>query len=154
MISYSGTASTHSVSYNVTFPTLGGTSSTQMTSSQNSSAVNEVPAGTSNFQSFRYFDIPFAGSLSAGNYWMGLQRSSTTGGGSNIGLGISALMITQHNSSIGVPNQASSASNHLVPYLGLWSTNSLGGTSSSMAKSLVSTLASHPVVAFQIIREA
>ncbi len=153
-ISYSGTASTHTVSYNVTFPTLGGTSSTQMTSSQQSSAVNQVPAGTSNFQSFRYFDIPFATSLSAGNYYMALQRSSTTGGGSNIGLGISAMIVTQHNSSIGVPNQASNSSNHLVPYLGSWSTNSLGATTSSIGKASISTLGSHPVAVFQIIREA
>ena len=153
-ISYSGTASTHTVSYNVTFPTLGGNSNTQMTSSQASSAVNEVPAGTSNFQAMRYFDIPFAASLSAGNYWMALQRSSTTGGGSNIGIGISALAITQHNSSIGIPNLASNSSYGLVPYLGSWSTNTLGRTTDSIAKANVSTMASHPVAIFQIIREA
>ena len=155
-ISYSGTASTHSVSYNVTFPTMGGNSNTQLTSNQpaGSSAVNEVPAGTANFQGWRYFDLPFAASLSAGNYWMALQRSSTTGGGSNIGLGISAMMVTQHNSSIGVPNLASNSTYHLNPYLGSWSTNSLGRTTDSIAKTQVSTMASHPVAVFQIIREA
>ena len=85
---------------------------------------------------------------------MALQRSSTTGGGSNIGIGISALAITQHNSSIGIPNLASNSSYGLVPYLGSWSTNTLGRTTSSIAKANVSTLASHPVAIFQIIREA
>lgn len=154
-ISYSGTASTHSVSYNVTFPAEGGVASnTQLTSSQQSSAVNEVPAGTSNFASFRYFDMPFAASLSAGNYWIAIARSSKTAGGSNIGLGVSALAVTQHNSSIGFPNQASSTSNHLVPYLGVWTTNSNGATTSSIARSLVSTTASHYIPIVQFIREA
>jgi hypothetical protein len=154
-ISYSGTSSSHSVSYNVTFPNTGGVSgTTQMTSSQASASINEVPAGTSNFQSFRYFDMAFATSLSAGNYYAAIQRSSTTGGGSNIGLGISQLIVTQHNSSIGVPNQASSSSNHLMPYLGSWSTNTLGRTTSSIARSQVSTAASHPMPIFQMIREA
>lgn len=154
-ISYSGTASTHSVSYNVTFPAEGGVASnTQLTSSAQSSAVNEVPAGTANFQAMRYFDMPFATSLSAGNYFAAIQRSSTTAGGSNIGLGVSALMVTQHNSTIALPNAASNSSNHLVPYVGSWSTNTLGATTSSIARSQVSTSASHPIPVFQMIREA
>ena len=154
-ISYSGTSNSHTVSYNVTFPGAEGVSgSTQMTSSQASASINEVPAGTSNFVSFRYVDLPFATSLSAGNYFVGLQRSSTTAGGSNINLGVSALIVTQHNSSIGIPNQASSSSNQLVPYLGVWSTNSAGQTTSSMARSQISTAQSHPIPVFQMIREA
>lgn len=154
-ISYSGTSSTHSVSYNVTFPNTGGVSgSTQMTSSAQSSAITENPAGTSNFQSFRYLDMAFATSLSAGNYYAAIQRSSATAGGSNINLGVSQLIVTQHNSSIGIPNQASSSSNHLVPYLGSWSTNTLGQTTSSIARSGISTAASHPMPIFQMIREA
>jgi len=154
-ISYSGTSSTHSVSYNVTFPSEGGvSSSTQMSTTQASASINEVPAGTSNFASYRYFDMPFAASLSAGNYFVAIQRSSTTAGGSNIGLGISALMVTQHNSSIGFPNLASNSSNQLVPYLGSWSTNTLGATTSSIARANVSTSASHPIPVFQMIREA
>ena len=154
-ISYSGTASTHTVSYNITFPSESGVASnTQLTSSQQSSAVNQVPAGTSNFASFRYFDVPFATSLSAGNYFMAIQRSSTTAGGSNIGLGVSALAVTQHNSSIGFPNQASSSSNHLVPYLGVWTTNTVGRTTDSIARSLVSTTSSHYIPVIQFIREA
>lgn len=154
-ISYSGTASTHSVSYNVTFPAEAGvSSSTQMTTSGATSSVNAVPASTSNFQAMRYFDMPFATSLSAGNYFVAIQRSSTTAGGSNIGLGVSALMVTQHNSTIALPNNASNSSNHLVPYVGSWSTNTLGATTSSIARANVSTSASHPIPIFQMIREA
>ena len=154
-ISYSGTASTHSVSYNVTFPGENGvSSSTQMSSTQASASINEVPAGTSNFQSFRYVDMPFATSLSAGNYYMAIQRSSTTAGGSNIGLGISHLMVSQHNSSIAFPGVASNATVQLMPFNGVWSTNTNGATTSSIARSLVSTIASHPMPIFQMIREA
>ena len=156
-VSFSGTASTHSVSYNITFPAERGVStSTQVSSTQASSAVNEGSAAamSSNFTAYRYFDMPFATSLSAGNYFAAIQRSSTTGGGSNIGLGISGLMVTQHNSSIAFPGFASNSSNHLVPYVGSWSTNSLGATTSSIARSGVSTSASHPIPIFQMIREA
>ena len=91
---------------------------------------------------------------SAGNYFVAIQRSSTTAGGSNIGLGISALMVTQHNSTIALPNNASNSSNQLVPYLGSWSTNTLGATTSSIARANVSTSASHPIPIFQMMREA
>ena len=156
-VSYSGTASTHSVSHNITFPAEGGVStSTQLSSTQASASINEGSAAgmSSNFTAYRYFDMPFATSLSAGNYWAAVQRSSTTAGGSNIGLGISMLMVTQHNSSIAFPGFASSSSNQLQPYLGSWSTNSLGATTSSIARSQVSTSASHPIPVFQMIREA
>ena len=154
-ISYSGTSSTHSVSYNVTFPGEGGvSSSTQMTTTQASASINEVPAGTSNFQSFRFIDMPFAASLSEGNYVAAIQRSSTTAGGSNINLGISHLMYSQHNSSIAFPGVASNATVQLQPYNGVWSTNSNGATTSSIALSLISTIASHPLPIFQLIREA
>lgn len=154
-ISYSGTSSTHSVSYNITFPAESGVASnTQMLSNQASSAINEVPAGTSNFTAYRYFDMPFAASLTAGNYWGAIQRSSTTAGGSNINLGISALAVTQHNSSIAFPNAASNSSNHLQPYLGSWSTNTNGTTTASIARANVSTWASHAIPVFQLHREA
>ena len=156
-ISYSGTSSTHSVSHNITFPAEGGVStSTQLTTSQASASVNEGSAAgmSSNFTAYRYFDMPFATSLSAGNYFAAIQRSSTTAGGSNIGLGISCLMVTQHNSSIAFPGFASNSTNHLLPYLGSWSTNTLGATTSSIARSQISTSASHPIPVFQLHREA
>jgi hypothetical protein len=156
-VSFSGTASTHSVSYNITFPAERGVStSTQLTTTQASSAVNEGSAAamSSNFTAYRYFDMPFATSLSAGKYFAAIQRSSTTGGGSNIGLNVSGLMVTQHNSSIAFPGFASNSSNQLIPYLGSWSTNSLGATTSSIARANVSTSASHPIPVFQLHREA
>lgn len=154
-ISYSGSASTHSVSYNFTVPGSGGVATNfQLTSSQQSSAVNEVPAGTSDYASYRLFDMPFATSLSAGNYFIGVQRSSTTGGGSNIGLGISAMIVTQHNSSMGFPGFASNSSILPFPFLGLWSTNTVGTTTSSMGAISMSTLASHPRMYFQLHRSA
>jgi hypothetical protein len=115
--------------------------------------VNQGSALTANFGNYRYWDMPFATSLSAGNYFAAIQRSSTSAG-SAFNFGISALMVTQHNSSIAFFNQASSSSNQLVPYLGIWSTNSSGGTSSSIARSGVSTAASHPIPIFQLHREA
>jgi len=156
-ISYSGTSSTHSVSHNITFPAEGGvSSSTQLSTTQASASINEGSAAgmSSNFQGVRWFDMPFAASLSEGNYIAAIQRSSTTAGGSNVGLGISAWMVTQHNSSIGFPNLASNSTYQLMPYLGSWTTNTLGATTSSIARSLVSTSASYPVPIFQLHREA
>lgn len=154
-ISYSGTSNSHSVSYNITVPTVsGGDTNTQMTTTNASASINVAPAGTSDYTAYRYFDIPFAASLSAGNYWMAIQRSSTTAGGSNINLGISALVVTQHNSSIAFPGTASNSSNMLMPFLGSWSTNTLGTTTSSIGAANMTTLASHPRMYFQMHRSA
>jgi hypothetical protein len=151
--SVSGTSSTHTVSMNITFPgTFGVSSSTQLTTQGTSQTVNEVPAGTSNFTAFRAFDIPFATSLSAGNYWAAWQLS--TGGNSSCGLRASGLVVTQHNSHLGELNVATNSSQQLYPWLGSWSTNSAGTTTSSIGMASISTLASHPLPAFQLLRFA
>jgi len=154
-ISYSGTSSTASVSYNITYPAEAGVASnTQMTTSGATSSVNGVPGGTASFTGLRWFDMPFAASLSAGNYYAAIQRSSTTAGGSAINLGLSFGAVSQANSVFSFINLASNSTIHLMPYLGSWSTNSNGATTSSIARSLVSTAANNGFPIFQMIREA
>lgn len=155
-ISYSGTASTHSVSYNLSYPYDGFTTqNTQMTTNQpaGSSAVNEVPAATSNFQGLRYFDMPFATSLGAGVYYIDIMRNSTTGGGSNINLGISVLGVTQFAAStIAPPALATNLSYQLLPAMGFWSTNAIN-TTNSLGFTAISAIANNPRFYFQIIKE-
>lgn len=154
-ISYSGTASTHSVSYNITYPGPSGVStSTQMTSSAQSSAVNEVPAGTSNFTGQRFWDLPFETSLSAGNYFVGIQRSSTTAGGSNVNFNLLLHVLTQGTQQFAFPGAATNSTLHYAPFLGVWTTNSSGATTSSIARSLISTTSSNFLPIFQFLREA
>ena len=155
--SYSGTASTHSVSHNFTFPSEGGvSSSTQLTSSAQSSAVNEMPAGTANFIGNRFIDMPFATSLSAGNYFIALQRSSASGSnsGAEPRLNLVPVGVSMNTSTFAFPNVASNSSYQQMPYLGSWSTNSRGATTSSIARANVSTVASNIIPIVQFIREA
>lgn len=147
-IQYSGTASTHSVTYNFTMPTLGGGStSTQLTTSAQSSAVNEVPGGTTAFTAGKMFDMPFAASLSAGNYWVAVQRSSTTNV-SNINFAAFPVMASQTNIGVGIFGSAAIGSIQLQQGNGIWTTNSNGTTTASMAMSQISSAASHlrPIV--------
>jgi len=153
-VSVSGSSRNHSISYLFRYPVSNGTSSTMLTSQGTSTTVTVAPAGTSNWQSYRYLDVNWPTSFSAANYWMGIKRVSSTAV-ANIGMNISFLAVTQHNSSIGSINEASNSSIGLFLGIGSVSTNNTTAIPVAFAVSNISTVASHlrgPY--FQMIRQA
>lgn len=117
-------------------------------------------AGLSNFTGYRMVDIPFATSLSAGEYWVAFQRSSTFGstGATNI-TGASANLLfaiaQQTNLPIYYLGQATNVNtNQMQLGLGIWSATTQGGTTNSIALSQISSTASQPIIPFQLIRIA
>jgi len=162
LLSQGATSSNISVYHNFTYLVEGGTAA--FATSYATTQTN-IPVSTTHltaFTGFRFLDIPFVSSLSAGAYWIGLQRSSataTTGGGNNfsgITIGHSHLIATQTNiNSMNIMGGNTTVfSVPLAQGLGLWSTNSNGATASSIALSQISTQASHPKFPFQLIRQA
>jgi hypothetical protein len=137
-----------------------GTSSFSATYNVNSASINFSTTGLTSFNGLRWFDMPLAASLSGGAYWLGIQRSTTqstsgTAGMSTLGLTKFNLYVTQVNSNIaawGVSSNASTDAYYMG--LGIWSTNTNGTTSSSMALANISTSASQPFLPVQFIRQA
>jgi hypothetical protein len=148
------------VGHTLTYGVIGGTSSSSTTYNVNAASIQISTTHLTNFNSQRWLDIPLAISLSGGAYWLGLQRSTTQSTvGSNImstvGSYQSIYVVTQHNSSFAIMGVSSNASTDGVwKGLGGWSTNTNGTTSSSMGLSSISTIASQPLIPFQLIRQA
>lgn len=136
-----------------------GTSQFTATYNLNATTIAFSTTGLTSFNGLRWFDMPFASSLSGGAYWLGIQRSTTqsTSGTNMSGAGITKfnLYMTQVNSNIAAWGVASNASTDgYYIGLGLWSTNTNGTTSSSMALGNISTQASQPMLPIQFIRQA
>lgn len=150
------------VSHNITYPAEGAANNNFATNyNVNSGSINFSTTHLTAFNSVRMLDIPYATTLGAGTYWMGIARSSataTTGG--------AAVMtaLTMRHSMLGVtqisanPNllggNTTAGSNAWQLGHGYWTTNTNGKTSSSMALSHVSTFANLQKVPFQFIRQA
>lgn len=151
------------VSYAVTYPVTGSYGNFNTTYNPGNS-INISTTQNTQFSGNRYLDIPFATSLAAGNYWVAFQRSSataTTAGTQFTGCthNNSYYYATQINSNFqeyGNTITTGTAISTSPIYLGhgSWSTNTLGATSVSLALSNISTLASYPVVPFQLINQA
>lgn len=112
------------------------------------------------FTGARWLDIPFAVSLSAGNYWLALGRSTnsaTQAGNVNLGgasMGMSLIGISQNNLSFAFPGGATNSSIPLQPGLGSWSTNAAVMSSSSLQLASISAASSGPKPYFQMMRFA
>jgi hypothetical protein len=105
-------------------------------------------------------DIPFAASLSPGNYWIGLGRSTSTAGNgptalSSASLALSFLGMSQFAQSFEIPgvstNNASSAM--LQNGLGFFANGAFAYSTNSINITNVSQNASNPTPYFEIIRQ-
>lgn len=153
--------SAYTISLQKSYPITGGTSS--YTTSYAVSSASIVISSNSNtlFTGPRFLDIPAAFSLSSGVYWFGFGFSTNSATNSaNISfctanaIALALGVVTQGtNLSVGVLGAASSASdNQLEPGLGVWTTNSVILSTSSIAISQVSQGVSNnkPVVWLQV----
>jgi len=92
--------------------------------------------------------------MSAGNYWLALNRISGTVGGKNIDCNATTFGNSQQNLSFRVMNAATNLSNCPPQMgLGLWTTN-VAQTTSSLAFASISATTSHMVPFVQFIRQA
>lgn len=112
------------------------------------------------FSANRWLDIPFANSLAAGAYWLmvGLSTSSTANStgisaASNCNNGFSRhFALSQANN---VPIKVMGSTNSISINFGAGSFTTVGGgTTAELALSMISTVASHPRLYFQMIRRA
>jgi len=138
-----------------------GTTLTTQYSVSNSNYSFTTNQIATNFSSLRYIDIPFANSLSPGNYWLilGMSTSSASGGNaafagmSNCNVRYSNHYgISQPNSAWGVMGSTDLTSGGLLG-AGSFSTAG-GGTTASLPMSAISSGVSNIKHYFQMIRSA
>lgn len=148
-------SSGHTISY----PIEGGNSNFTVSAATTLTNVSINSTQLSNFTGLRHFGIPFATSLPAGAYW--LMYGSSTSGSSSGTANVSTLrilasnhVITQVNQIFNLMGVASNSSDHFRQGLGSWTTNAIGGLPASIALANISTSASHPILHFQMIRQA
>lgn len=148
-------------SHNITYPSEGAANNNFATNyNVNGASINISTTHLTSFSGIKWVDIPFVTSLSAGAYWMAVNRNNTTAttGGAAImnavSMGQGWMMVSQVNTNVipfGGNTSVSTAGNPLG--LGIWTTNSLGTSTSSIALASISTTASQPVIPFQMIRQ-
>lgn len=153
-------SSRYTVSQNVTYPISGTTSNYATNYAQSSGSLQLSSASLTLFTGARWLDIPFGASLSAGNYWLALGRSTNSAsqaGNSDAGkasAGFSYIGVSQNNLTVGFPGAATNSSIQLQPGLGSWSTNAAVMSSSSLQLASVSAMSSGAKPYFQMIRFA
>ena len=148
------------VSFNFTYPSSEGNAQGNytLTYNNNSTACNIFTTVLTSFNGWRYLDIPFAASLSLGDYWIAfVQSSSTATTGGAVVTGVTArnsyVGISQVSTNIALMGVSSNMSTApMFNGLGVYSTNII--SSSSVGLSNISTVNNQPIIPFQIIREA
>lgn len=152
--------SRYTVTQNVTYPVSGTTSNYTTSYPQSSANVQLSSASLTLFTGLRWLDIPLGFSLSAGNYWLALGRSTnsaTQAGNAALGgasAGFSYVGVSQNNVTICFPGAVTNSSCQLQPGLGSWSTNAAVMSSSSLQLASISAMSSGAKPYFQIIRYA
>lgn len=148
-------ASQQSITQRLTFPNEGFTTAT--TSTQYSVSATNGPISTtqwSNFTAQRFLDIPFATSMTMGNYWVAINRFSGTAGGFAIDCNATLFGNTQQNLTFANLNSATNLSNAAPqPGVGVWTTN-VAATSSSIALASISVTTSYVIPMMQMINQA
>lgn len=151
----SGATNNWTVSLRVTFPSEGlNTNNTSSSYASTLSTVNVSVTGLSDLAGLRYLDIPFAASMSPGNYWIALQRNSSSSGAAFVGYVASLVGVSQANTAIGNLGTPTNNSLQFQAGLGSWSTNSNGTTTSSMGLASISSMVSQVRLSFGLMRQA
>ena len=154
--------SQYTITLSKTYPVTGGTSS--YTTSYAVSSGSIVISSNSNtlFTGARFLDIPWATSMTPGNYWLGIGASTSSASNSSHisfagtnALALSLAGISQSNVSVGILGAATSASdNQMIPGLGVWTTNASNISTGSIGVASISQVVSNPQFNFQLIRSA
>jgi hypothetical protein len=155
-----------SCSVTITGPSEGGEITYTTSFTVNSASFTFHTTGLSNsVAGFKWIDVPFASSLSAGAWWIAVQKLSTTAtttaGGNwaqltNVTSRATLIGISQINTPIlpwGVATNTSTGAAWQVG-LGAWTTDSASTSSASMALSNILSLANVPLFNIQLVRQA
>ena len=149
------------VSYQITYGQEGaaGSNSAFAAYNVNSANINFSTTGLTAFTGTKALDIPLATSLAPGHYAIAIQRStanSNTGLAnlSNASMNMTAIMVSQLNAQANLFGNSSASTNGHWLGGGVWTTNTNGRTSASMAFSHISTTANQPIFAFELIHRA
>jgi len=149
------------VNCSVTYPREGANDSSfsMVPYGVSSSAYNFSSGSMTLFTGPRFLDIPWANSLSAGNYWIGFGGSNSSAsnvGPAGLGAGISftTIGVSQSNISWGYPGAATNDSIQVQPGLGRFTTNSGLFSTSAIGLDQISAVVSNPKMYFQMIRRA
>lgn len=161
IIGAGATGSRYTQTQNITYQVSGTTSQYTTSSAQSSANLAVSTNQLTLFTSARFNDIPFALSLSAGNYWFafGISSATASSGGlsnfvSNATMNMSMVGVSHSNLSWGAMGLAPANSIQLMPGLGSWSTNAAIMTTASLQIASISSQSSHPLAYFQLARFA
>ena len=152
-------SSNQSVSQAITYFAEGFSTNTFSTSYQTTGASLSINTNNvSNFTGLRWLDIPFNASLASGQWWGGVQRSTsfaTTGGGGNFStLTMQQSLIMASQTSLNFnPIGATVASTN--PYFignGFAQVSANGLTTNSIGINSISAIANQPRLPFQFLR--
>lgn len=153
-VTEAGATNNWTITNNITWPQEGGTTSSLASSYASTlSTINASTTGMTNWTGSRYLDVPFAASLSPGNYWMAINQATTTGGGKGINWMFTNVCRSQENAQYAIIGQATNSSNQHQFGLGSWSTNASGVTTASIALANISSVANQQRPYFQFIRQ-
>ncbi len=146
----SATNTSQILTMGITYPISTGTSS--FTTVYNTSNLSTQALSTTNFTrltGFKFMDFPFAGSLSAGDYWLALNASTTqttqaVAALSAVRLLFSTIGMSQVNNTYAYFGNFNTGS--VQAQRGVGSFTTVGGASTgSMGFSNISSSASHPI---------
>ena len=162
-LSVSYTASNgQTIRHSISYPVLGASSTASVSTASITNIIYIGTAALTNFTGSKQFDIPFAASLPAGEYWVGIQRSTSSSAFtqasatlSNATFQITNIGISQQNANYNLMGTTAST-NGLQLGLGVFSSAGMGtgATTASIALSQISTAASQIRFPFQMIRLA
>lgn len=163
-VSVSANGSSCTVNYNLSMPSTGSsfTFSTSNTTQGASYSIVSSNAGMTGIRDQltgnRWIDIPFATSLSAGDYYFGFWRnsSSATAGTSNMQNATqnnTTYFLTQINVSMLPPGMSTNASTSPIKWgMGVYSNANTTNFTTALDQSVISSTASNLLVPFQLIR--
>lgn len=152
--------SEYTVGQSLSYPGLGGTTSTTFSYASSQTRFDFLTSQLSNFSGIAAVDLPFATSLAGSNYWMGIGMSTTASvltGNINLGNFVASISGIHagrfSNAAVNLFGVATASSVGWLNGIGSFSTAG-GGTTDGLPLSAISSAASHPQVFFQMIRQA
>lgn len=160
-VSITGGGTQGSYTVAMSFGALGTT--TNVTTQYSVSDTNMPFSSTlwANYSGNRFLDIPLAVSFTPGQYWLVFGVSSSSGTNST-GISLasanianafkSAYYMTQTNQAFGVAGSTNLTSGAMLG-AGQFSTAG-GGTTANLPLSAISSIATHPLLCFQLLRSA
>jgi hypothetical protein len=167
-ISITNTNNSYTANQYLTFPVTGSTATFFTSQNSNGAVISINTSWTGLVQSFtgaKWLDIPFNTSIPAGNYVIGIYRSTSQATNAAGASGLTAAtfndslyLLTQATLTIGQMGLNTTERNRqFKPYLGLFTntyTTVTAWNTATISTANISTAANHPIIPFQLIRDS